>query len=298
MISVFHKIFSKKKEEISDVPGFDSLAAAMSSLHEQGFAVVNLLDNDTFIRFQTAAKLYLEEIKQKHVDIEFFSLGRSEHADLRNKAKELIALYLKEGLTRCIGEENYEAIYGTFLLKSNSDNSILNPHQDASHVNEMLFHSYHLWCPVTNPSPDFGTLQVIPFSHKFDIPYRSLNIPWTLANHEKYLWRYMREVHLTPGQAILFDSRLIHASGKNATREMRIAVNSLIKPVKADFIHCFSDETSNWKQIEIYKIEPDFFYNENIMERPKGYPLLDKVENTNKEYTARELDALLKSYGA
>lgn len=260
-----------------------------------GYCIVPLMDEQLHSTFYEESLAFLEEVKQ-HDDLKsFISIGRLQDPIVRNHSNEIIIKYMKPLLEKLLDPKQFEVIYGVHLLKSNTDQGVLNPHQDSSHVDELLYSTYHVWIPITPPSPGFGTLEVIPFSHKLQIPYRSLNIPWALRNHEMHLWKYMQQVELKAGQVVFFNSKLLHASGQNKTGQVRIAANSLIKPVVADFIHCYSEDSTNFNEIELYKIDPEFYYKENIMERPRNYPLLRKVPNTNKTYSIKELEALFMS---
>ena len=102
----------------------------------------------------------------------------------------------------------------------------------------------------------------------------------------------MYQIHLEKGQAVVFNSRMIHASGINSTGEMRLAANSLIIPKAADFLHFYTDKKSDYSEIEVYKITPDFYYIEDILKRPQNYPLIKKVMNINSSYSLKELDAI------
>lgn len=296
MLSFLPNIFSGKTRFKVNYPVCATFEAAQRELDRVGFAIIQLMDAEQHAAFLADSEAFLRLFYEKHPDIDFLAIGRSEFPEVRNASNAVVRGHLEPVLPRFLEGSGYDIIYGTHLLKSNNNKSVLNPHQDSSHVDESRFNSFHFWMPVTAPAPDFGTLEVIPYSHKLHIPYRSLNIPWGLSPHEKDLWKFMVPVHVQPGQAILFNSNLIHASGENKSDKIRIAVNSLIKPAEADFVHCYTDEASGFRDIEIYKITPEFYYNENIMERPKGYELLKTVSNTNRDYTLEELRTVFKNH--
>lgn len=294
MLQYLKKLFSKSNQ--AQMTAHAAVCTTASEIFAEidrvGYCIVPLMDEQTHHAFYEESLVFLDEVK-KHDDLKsFISIGRLQDPAVRNHSNEIIRKYVKPALDRLLDPKQFEVIYGVHLLKSNTDQGVLNPHQDSSHVDELLYSTYHVWIPVTPPSPGFGTLEVIPFSHKLQIPYRSLNIPWALSNQEMHLWKYMQKVELKAGQVVFFNSKLLHASGPNKTGQVRIAANSLIKPVAADFIHCYAEDSTDFTEIELYKIDPDFYYKENIMERPRSYPLLKKVPNTNKSYSVKELESL------
>jgi hypothetical protein len=294
MFQYLKGLFSKNNERQKTAPSKLCVTASeiFAETDRVGYCIVPLMDEQAHHAFYEESLAFLEEVK-KHDDLKsFISIGRLQDPAIRNRSNEIIKKYLKPALDKLLDPKQFEVIYGVHLLKSNTEQGVLNPHQDSSHVDELSYSTYHVWIPITPPSKGFGTLEVIPFSHKLQIPYRSLNIPWALSKQEMHLWKYMQKVELKAGQVVIFNSKLLHASGPNKTGQVRIAANSLIKPVAADFIHCYSEKSTNFKEIELYKIDPEFYYKENIMERPRNYPLLKKVPNTNKTYSIKELEYL------
>lgn len=292
MYNILKKFFNKEANRIEGFKVCSDAQEVSEQMGKNGYAVIQLLDAEKQQLFFEESMHFLSEVKEQHHEINFLSIGRSENPAIRIKSNSIIRKYLEKPLQFFFNPLEYDVFYGVHLLKSNNKKSILNPHQDSSHVDETLFSSYHLWMPVTPPSPHFGTLELIPNSHKLNIPYRSLNIPWSLSKHEKKLWKYMYQIHLEKGQAVVFNSRMIHASGINNTSEMRLAANSLIIPKAADFLHFYTDKKSNYSEIEVYKITPDFYYKEDILKRPQNYPMLKKVMNVNSSYSLKELDAI------
>jgi hypothetical protein len=294
-MKLFKNFFGIKEYEDSSNKVYQNKLDAILETDRIGYAVIDLLDEYTHKELYDESNKFLDKVKIIHPSMDFLSLGRSPNHQLINDSKDIIKRYLSHSLNIFFNKATFEIMYGTHLLKANGKKAVLNPHQDSSHVDEALFASYYVWVPISFPTPDFGTLEVIPYSHKLDIPYRSLNIPWALKEHEMDLWKFMKKINIHPGQAILFSSRLVHASGLNKINRIRMAANIMIKPVKADMLHFYTDKTSDFKKIEIHKINPDFYYNEPIMERPNGYPLIKTVENTNRHYTLKELNAIFNT---
>jgi hypothetical protein len=101
----------------------------------------------------------------------------------------------------------------------------------------------------------------------------------------------MVPLNIKTGQAVIFHSALIHASGPNHSDSMRIASNFFIKPKEAQYSHYYSDDESKYQVIETYHVTPEFYLCYDIMKRPPAekFPLIRTESNTNKIYTKHEL---------
>jgi hypothetical protein len=283
--------FLNKKKEI-DIIISNNYKEIVNNVRLFGYAIVKICESNDLIDFEKKSNELISQIPQNNLN-SFLALGRINDANIRNSSTKLIQKFISPHLKIYFNEIDFDIISGIHLLKPKGKMGILNPHQDSSLVNEELFDSYYFWMPISEIDSKSGTLEIIPKSHLLEIPFRSLNIPWDLESKIKFLWKYMQKIVVPNGSAIVFHSRLIHGSGQNQTNQLRIAINSFIKPKKADFLHYYSDKSSDFKKIEIFKVSPDFFYEENITERPNGkYELYNEIENRNKKYDKSTLNKL------
>jgi len=286
------KIFFDKNKNIThiyELEAIDNWEDAKIQIDRVGFAIIDIFSNLQIDEIAKESQELCEDIMQHEGIKQFLAVGRLESTYLRNKSTAIIQKYVVPEVMKFLPED-YEMVSGVHLLKPAGEAGVLQPHQDSSLVDETQYNSYFFWMPVTEVNDHDGMLTVIPFSHQLDIPYRSLNIPWTLAPHENYLWKYMQKVKVRKGQALIFHSRLIHGSVVNKGENIRIAINSFIKPKQASMLHYYSDTSKNYSQIEAFVITPNFYYEEDIMKRPSSkYPLQFTTPNTNKNYTLEEL---------
>jgi hypothetical protein len=255
----------------------------------QGFAIIRICDAEALREFKKLSFDLIKMVPESELK-QFLALGRISDSNIRNKSTGLIQKYIIQYLCSYFNEMDFDFISGVHLLKPTGKNGILNPHQDSTLVDEDLFDSFYFWMPISEIDGKSGTLEIIPKSHLLEIPYRSLNIPWNLQSKVSFLWKYMKKILVPPGHAIIFHSRLVHGSGANNSNQLRIAINSFIKPKQADLLHYYSDKLSDYKKIEIFKINPNFYYEENIIERPsEKYELYKIVENCNRKYNENRL---------
>lgn len=249
-----------------------------------GYTLINLLTPESDDAFCLKSMEIYEKTIQIHDFNGFLSVGRINDANLRNESKALNNSYLLD-LVNTFFENKFDVITGMHLFKKSGKYGILNPHQDSSLTDELLYDSYFLWYPLNGTDDNDGTLEVIPYSHKLPILQRSLNISWPLLKFEKKLWKLMKKIKVQKGQAVVIHSRTIHGSGINNKRDIRIACNLFLKPKDAPFLHYYADQPDAEK-IEIFKVDDVFYSNKNILERPEGYQLYKTDKNTNPVYSS------------
>lgn len=243
-------------------------AAIAGKIQRDGFALVDLPNKNVLNEAVVDAKRLLKTIPFKERAIKFTSVGRIENGMTRLDSTNSINKYIIPHLKSYFHPGKVEFISGVHLIKPPSPLSNLNPHQDSSLVDERIYPSVYAWVPLTNVNAHNGTLYVLPNSHKAGLLQRSLNIPWEFLPYLDVLKKYMLPVNVKLGQVVFFDSALIHSSSRNITLSTRLAVNVFIKPIEAKYLHFYSDKELKYEQTEVYNVTPDFYYKDNIMERP------------------------------
>lgn len=225
----------------------------------------------------------------------FWTTGRIESAELRQKVSRrldgIISPYHKEHL---LGDK-YDVYSGSVQVKPPSKESMLNPHQDSSLTDETTQVSFYLWFPLIDVDQSNGTLAVLPKSHLLGINCRSLNVKWPLRNIEKELWELMVPLNLNAGDLVIFDSATIHSSFANHSSSHRLAISCFAKPLGSALLHSYADE-SDPDNVEVYKIDLDFFLKHNFMERPKApYTLLRKSHQPSAPWSISKVKKKLKA---
>ncbi len=283
--------FLKKKE--APVIVSNSLGELVQNIEIYGYTIINLLDEQTDKMFANESSKIYEKTKLANDFDGFLSVGRINDAELRNESKAINNAYLSIPVN-VFFENKYDIITGMHLFKKHGKKGILNPHQDSSLTDEVKYHSYFLWYPINGAGHDDGTIEIIPYSHKLQIPQRSLNIHWTLSEYENKLWELMQKISVKQGQAVVINSKTIHGSGINKKKTVRVASNIFLKPKEAPFLHYFAN-LPNDEQIEIFEVDEQFYSNKNILEKPIGYKLYRIEKNQNQIFkNFREVKEILK----
>jgi len=109
-------------------------------------------------------------------------------------------------------------------------------HSDPDYVlNQSLMPMYGIWCPLVRCDDRNGVLNVIPRSHRVINSLVHKWQEWPLAPYRRQLDRYSVSFDLRPGQAIIFDARLIHRSLANLSDEDRDCIVMRVAHRDAEF---------------------------------------------------------------
>lgn len=158
---------------------------------------------------------------------------------------------------------DYEIFYSNLMIKFPGDGQI-EAHQDFNFVDESEHTAFNLWCPLVDTGSQNGGLYVVPGSHRVFRTQRGPNIPKALTQYNELLQRYATLIPLKKGQAIIFDHKLIHYSPPNNTPDVRVAVQSVLKPREVPALHYFFDGQAG--QVQAYRIGKEYILETNLWE--------------------------------
>jgi hypothetical protein len=204
--------------------------------------------------------------------------------------------FIKQKFAQAIKQTFYNcnALGGSYIAKGKGESGVLNPHQDWNIVDEDKFRSFNIWVPLVKLSGENGVICIAPGSHTWQKTYRSANIPFAFGNREQEFWQTMQRLYMNAGEALIYDHRLIHASGPNTTDEIRLACVYGIIPDGAEmFYYHRKDEQT----IEVFNSNPEFFLYGNIFEGPKGLKKRGEItlQPRQSTYFSRILDKIWPS---
>lgn len=207
--------------------------------------------------------------------------------DLRMRMND----YIKKIFARPISEMfvNCNPLGGSFIAKGKGQKGTLEPHQDWNIVDEEQYRSFNIWVPLVNLHEANGAIMIIPKSHAWLKSYRSVNIHSAFNNVRDTVWKMLLSLHMKAGEALIYDHRLIHASGENNTDEIRLAAVYGIIPGGAQmyYYHKADDHT-----VEVFESNPEFFLYGNIFEGPKGLKSVAKLPHQFPDVDEKEMQRL------
>jgi hypothetical protein len=228
-------------------------------LAKEGYVVLPFLNNEE-VAFLT--DLYYQHHTEKKEG--FYATAHS--ADKSFKMQ--LNVEILNQLERAIKEYFFEckALGGSYIAKYSGQNGSLLPHQDWSIVDEEQFRSFNIWIPLVDTNEQNGAICVLPHSHNLVKSFRGVNVPDPFYQISNYVWKYHQTLDMKAGEALLYDHRLLHASGINHTDTPRLAVVFGIIPEKAEMRYCFMENGV----ISEYESSVDFFFNFDILKGPQG----------------------------
>lgn len=233
-------------------------------LAAEGYVVIPFL-NEAHIE---ELKSFFFEHHQKDIP-GFYATAHSPDIAFRQKMNDKIKSAFSSSISTHF--TNYEALGGSFIAKTKTQEERLHPHQDWNIVDERKYRSFNIWVPLVDLSESNGAIRVLPKSHLWGLNYRGPNIPDSRAAELEKYWEEMETLLMRAGEALIYDHRLYHASYANKTDEYRLATVFGIKPKEAEMFYYFGNE----QLIEVYESSTDFFMNGNIQE---GNLSLKKVD--------------------
>lgn len=199
--------------------------------------------------------------------------------------------YIKKIFARAIDETfvNSNPLGGSFIAKGKGNKGTLHPHQDWNIVDEERYRSFNIWVPLVDLNENNGAIKILPQSHAWLKTYRSANISSAYSEVNDLLWEKTIPLFMKKGEALIYDHRLLHASGENFSDELRLAAVYGIIPKDAQMYYYHKADENT---VEVFESNPDFFLYGNIFEGPKGLNSIEKF-NYNFHYDSQKLRSLI-----
>lgn len=250
-----------------------------TTLQTQGYAIVPFLNTEEI-------KSLTDFFYAHHTQLPdgMYASSHAPDFSFRQKMNEEIKRICKRAVE--ITFQNATPLGATFMVKSKGENGSLHPHQDWNIVDEMQFNSYNIWLPLVDVNEQNGTLLILPNSHSIYKNVRGLNIPSSFEKVEKEVWQYLIPLNMKAGEALVYDHRLLHASGVNKTNTPRLVIVYGLIPVQATMRYYYGRD----KMIEEYDCTSDFYFNKTITNGPGSLKLNRKFANNNEVMNVEQLN--------
>jgi hypothetical protein len=194
--------------------------------------------------------------------------------------------------------DDYRPCVGLFLVKEPSQPESKVPmHVDPSFVDEHEYISVNIWCPLGDVDEVNGCLHVVPGSHRHNVLLRPINPTNPTGEHPFHqvipllLKKYTHKVEMAAGEAVIYNSRLLHGSGPNMSSQRRVAAGCVAVPREARLL--YSIITPPMKA-EIYEVDDTFFWRYQMGDAFTGAKLVGTAEHYVRQLT--DEDVLESSY--
>ena len=248
------------------------------ALNKMGFCVLPLFNEKQIADLQ---QVYDENFSGNQVSGLIASHSKTQ-PDNSLKISDSIKTILFPSLEKWF--ENYSFFLGGFMVKEANTNSEFPLHQDWNILDESKYKSYQVWIPLELSSPYNGGIYVFPGSHLFFNNNRSGSYGMPRIERDASIERYLVDMVIPPGSALVYHNSLFHASFPNNTSKNRISViiNVYEKNAPLTYFH----KNLAQKCTEQYSIDtPLFLSNLSILE--KG-----EIPVNFKQFTNEPLDTI------
>lgn len=238
-----------------------------AQLEADGFVVVPLLDQDAV----DALRRDYEGMAHRQVRENPFAEGfhtsiYDDRVAYREAVHASLAATVEPALARLL--DRHRMIFANFTVKMAGGGPV--PcHPDWTFVDEGSFRSVTVWCALDDIDEQDGSLAVVGGTHREVDFIRPLNV----RNYERYDEIAGRHpvaapLRLRAGDAVVMDSRGLHASPPNRTARDRVVAACVAVPDEAGGTHYFVDGDDAWRHV----IDPSFYLHYRPGSDPDGVP--------------------------
>lgn len=164
---------------------------------------------------------------------------------------------------------DYVPLLGVFMVKHPGPDTEVVPHQDWVVADESRRPTVNVWFPLTPITEETGVMRVLPGSHRWLEGLRgspSFPTQWE-AEWERVRDELMVPVVVRPGQAMVYDIRVLHGTGPNRSDRTRVVTSLYAIPEGADSVHYYRAPDGT---VEGYRVPNDFCTTFAIGDVPQG----------------------------
>lgn len=236
---------------------------AERALSEEGFAVVPFLDATKVAAVADAAGNLGPAPDDPRGGLFFGVHSRSQA--YKEAVRDAIVGIVGVGVDRTFVD--YRVYLAMFITKWPGRQGALQPHQDTTTVDETRFRGINLWCPVggagVERGVDDGSLRLVPGTHLLRESIRYAGQPNDQVAHltSSALTPHSTSPRLRPGEAIVFDHRIVHFSPPNYTTDPRLVVSLGLCPSEADTL---TIRPTSEGDAAVFVTTADFYYRDHL----------------------------------
>ncbi len=179
----------------------------------------------------------------------------------KKEYREAVSNHLTDLLNTRLGKHviDYRPVFSNFMVKHPGKDSGIPFHQDWTFVDEKQFVGMNVWCPLIHSNAANGSMQVLEGSQRIELPIRGRYVHNVIANMDLSEYEdHITTVDLKPGEALIFDTKIIHGSQDNLTDTTRVAVSVISVPKEAELVHYHLPE-ADVDHLHKFSVDAKFF---------------------------------------
>jgi ectoine hydroxylase-related dioxygenase (phytanoyl-CoA dioxygenase family) len=224
------------------------------SFYRQGYTLQPLLTSD-----EIDSLLALHHSMIAEITSDYFVSSFSRNLEAKRQIRQAIQAAFAPKLRKII--PNYRILNGIFVTKRpHSRSGKLGLHHDYSLVDHSQHAGIYVWCPLSDVDVHNGCMHIVAGSHTFaevisavppnPTPYKQI----LQILHKDFL----KPLPMRAGTAMVFDGRLLHASGENQTSDYRVATLCPMVPAAvAPLFYRWNPPHPN--DIDVFEVNEDFY---------------------------------------
>lgn len=218
---------------------------------EQGYAVAPFLSAEEAARV-VAAYDALRPVDDRGLVIDFLRSDRT----LMGEVAALLQPFWEERLGSLFAD--HRVAVATFVTKHPGPDSAMLLHEEPSFVDERRARSHALWIPLVDVSPelDNGHLLLLPGSSGLARGLAGFNTPVQHRPYEADIWPRLVSISAKAGDAVVYDSRTLHASVPNRSDRPRPAIAASVVPAGESLVHVVA---TGRRGRRIHAVPDDFY---------------------------------------
>jgi Phytanoyl-CoA dioxygenase (PhyH) len=258
---------------------------ADASLAEQGFAVL-----------PGAARSSVRALRRLHRELArrapagFHSTIYSDDVAHKVEVHDRLVELLTPTLTSLF--DDHRSFLANFVSKARGgSDSTKRPHQDWTFVDETDGASLNVWVPLVAVDRRNGCISVLPRSHLLAPTLRGTNTDDPFATLGTEVDRFMTELPMDAGDALVYDHRLLHGSPPNLRRRARLAVACAVVRTDAQLVHHVQQPD---RVVRCYDIDDWFFVRHPFgdVDLPPEAVETARVDVANPSFSTHDLERL------
>ena len=249
------------------------------------------LEQEGYVKLQALGEKQISELlaiyekgKSPELDHPFYTSNWSADIDYRKKIDAQVRPILEEALAGLF--QDYKCMFGYFLVKRPSAESMFRVHQDWTMVDESNFTGLTAWFALTDTTVENGCFHVVKKSHLFSDHVRGSEIVSPYCDIQDEIEKeFCTPLEVKKGEVVLFDHRLWHYSPPNFSKQDRVAAGMVLIPSETTFVHYHLNTGSG--KLSTFKADDDFLINTGFGDdiASKGYELV-----AEKDFQQSQLD--------
>ncbi len=269
-------------------PLFQS-AAQQTEFEENGFVKVPLLSASEAEELLTA----YQSIAAAHekINIPYITTSHSNDSALIKHVDAVLQKVIAPVLSKVLN--NYNLLFGNYLVKMPVTNSETEPHQDITFVDETEFASVNVWVALQDTNEENGCMYFLKGSHDLMLTLRPTHdYPWAYENVKGEIKKQSQVFTAKAGDAFIFNHAVVHGSFPNRTKQPRVAAVIAAYPCDAPLLHYYLPEGEKNKAQE-YSMTKEAFLHFKKGEPPAKGVFLKEVIFDFKQLSKTEFDLLM-----